>query len=111
MIKLLEHTRRPDISFYRNGTIRIAARVSRMLSLSPGDVINIAVTEGEYLFSLPSVIRIPITDMRRNAIVQNVVAKTTAQTPCGYVALFLRQQELSPNVSLIWQEKRLRETE
>lgn len=49
MIKLLEHTRRPDISFYRNGTIRIAARVARILSLRPGDAVNIAVTDGEYL--------------------------------------------------------------
>lgn len=49
MIKLLEHTRRPDLSFHRNGTIRIAARVARILSLRPGDAVNIAVTDGEYL--------------------------------------------------------------
>ena len=49
MIKLLEHTRRPDISFYKKGIIRISARVGRMLSLSPGDAINIAVCDGEYL--------------------------------------------------------------
>lgn len=49
MIKLLEHTRRPDISFHRNGTIRIASRVARILSLRPGDAINIAVNDGEYL--------------------------------------------------------------
>lgn len=49
MIKLLEHTRRPDVSFSRNGTIRITARVARVLALRPGDSINIAVSNGEYL--------------------------------------------------------------
>lgn len=50
MIKLLEHTRRPDISFSRKkGTIRITARVARALALHPGDAINIAVINGEYL--------------------------------------------------------------
>ncbi len=50
MIKLLEHTRRPDISFSRKrGTIRITAKVARILSLCPGDSINIAVSNGEYL--------------------------------------------------------------
>ena len=49
MIKLLEHTRRPDVSFSRNGTIRITARVARVLSLRPGDALNIAVANGEYL--------------------------------------------------------------
>lgn len=49
MIKLLEHTRRPDVSFSRNGTIRITARVARVLSLCPGDALNIAITNGEFL--------------------------------------------------------------
>lgn len=50
MIKLLEHTRRPDISFSRKrGTIRITAKVARILTLRPGDSINIAVSNGEYL--------------------------------------------------------------
>ena len=49
MYKLLEHTRRPDITFNRNGCISITARVARMLSLRPGDSINIAVSGGEYL--------------------------------------------------------------
>lgn len=48
MIKLLEHNRRPDISFSRKGTIRITARVARVLGLRPGDAINIAVSNGEY---------------------------------------------------------------
>lgn len=41
MNKLLNHTRRPDIAFNRNGIIRITARVARALSLQPGDTINI----------------------------------------------------------------------
>lgn len=49
MIKLLEHTRRPDITFCRNGRIYITARVARLLSLRPGDALNIAVSNGEYL--------------------------------------------------------------
>lgn len=50
MIKrLLESSRRPDIVFNRNGKIRITARVARSLSLHPGDTINIAVINGEYL--------------------------------------------------------------
>ncbi len=49
MIKLLENTRRPDITFCRNGRIYITARVSRILSLEPGDSINIAYDNGEYL--------------------------------------------------------------
>ena len=49
MTKLLQHTRRPDISFHRNGTIRITARVAHLLSLQPGDVINIMTDNGEFL--------------------------------------------------------------
>lgn len=49
MIKLLVNTRRPDITFSRNGRIHITARVARMLSLQPGDNINIAHDHGEYL--------------------------------------------------------------
>lgn len=49
MIKLIEHTRRPDITFCHNGRILITARVSRILSLDPGDSINIAHEDGEYL--------------------------------------------------------------
>lgn len=50
MKKLLEHTRRPDISFSRKrGAIHITARVARVLALRPGDSINIAVRNGEYL--------------------------------------------------------------
>lgn len=49
MKDLLVNNRRPDISFSRKGTIRITARVARVLSLRPGDTINIAVCNGEYL--------------------------------------------------------------
>ena len=49
MYNLLEHTRRPDISFNPNGRIRIMARAARLLALHPGDIINIAVRDGEYL--------------------------------------------------------------
>ncbi len=47
MIKLLQRTRRPDITFSRNGRISITARVVRLLSLQPGDSINIAFHLGE----------------------------------------------------------------
>ncbi len=47
MIKLLQRTRRPDITFSRNGRISITARVVRLLSLQPGDSINVAFHAGE----------------------------------------------------------------
>lgn len=49
MKTLLEHTRRPDITFCRNGRISITARVARILSLAQGDSINIAYGGGELL--------------------------------------------------------------
>ncbi|WP_301747130.1 AbrB/MazE/SpoVT family DNA-binding domain-containing protein [uncultured Duncaniella sp.] len=49
METLLNHTRRPDITFCRNGRIFISARVARLLDISPGDSINISVTDGEFL--------------------------------------------------------------
>lgn len=49
MYKLLEHTRRPDITFNRNGSISITARLARMLSLRTGDSINIVNHNGEFL--------------------------------------------------------------
>lgn len=49
MQRLLEHTRRHDLTFHRNGFIRITARVVRILQIQPGDSINIAITNGEYL--------------------------------------------------------------
>ena len=37
MASLLGNTRRPDISFYKNGRIDIASRVVRMLDIQEGD--------------------------------------------------------------------------
>lgn len=48
-MKLLTHTRRPDISFSCRGIIRLTARLVTSLSLKPGDSINIDVVNGEYL--------------------------------------------------------------
>lgn len=48
MEKIIEHARRPDIAFYKNGMIRIRASLARALHLFPGDCINIAVINGEY---------------------------------------------------------------
>lgn len=49
MINLLENTRRHDITFFRNGRIIICARIVRALGLSPGDTINVALKDNEYL--------------------------------------------------------------
>lgn len=49
MKKLLEHTYRPDITFNRNGIIRISSRLVKLLDIHRGDSINIAVSDGEYL--------------------------------------------------------------
>jgi hypothetical protein len=45
---IISSTRRPDISFYRNGCIEINARVARQLALSSGDVIDICRDGDEY---------------------------------------------------------------
>lgn len=42
MIRLLQRTRRPDITFRRDGRITVTARVVRLLALRPGDSINVA---------------------------------------------------------------------
>lgn len=47
MTTLLQRTRRPDISFSRNGRISITARVVRLLALQPGDSVNVAFVAGE----------------------------------------------------------------
>lgn len=44
-----KHTRRPDVSFYRNGRIDITASVARVLDLHDGDVIDIDYQNGEYM--------------------------------------------------------------
>ena len=48
MTTTLENTRKPDITFYRDGRIEITARVTKALSLHPGDVIDIAHDGSEY---------------------------------------------------------------
>ena len=49
MTSLLENTRRPDVTFHSSGRIDITARIARSLSLSKGDVIDIATDGNEYL--------------------------------------------------------------
>ena len=49
MHNLVSSTRRPDITFYRSGLIRLTARVTRTLQIRPGDSINIAADNGELL--------------------------------------------------------------
>lgn len=49
MINLLQHTRRPDIHFNRNGKIRLSAKITRTLSLQSGDSISIAFHNNEFL--------------------------------------------------------------
>jgi len=47
---ILGNTRRPDVSAFSNGRIDITARVSALLDLVPGDVIDICVNaDGEHL--------------------------------------------------------------
>lgn len=49
MVSLIKNTRRPDITFFRDGRILITARIARLLNLATGDVINIAIHDNEYL--------------------------------------------------------------
>ena len=53
-----EKTRRPDITFYRNGRIDITASVAERLSLRAGDVIDIARGKEEYYLYVLSLIHI-----------------------------------------------------
>ncbi len=49
MVSVLgERTRKADIKVRRNGRIDISARVVRMLGIRPGDVVDLAVDDGEY---------------------------------------------------------------
>lgn len=45
MIRLLQNTRRPDVTLHASGRIDIAARAARLLGLCAGDVISIALDE------------------------------------------------------------------
>ena len=48
MTSILGNTRRADITFHPRGNIDITARVSKLLDLHCGDIIDIAVEAGEY---------------------------------------------------------------
>lgn len=48
MTSILQHTRRPDISFHPRGNIDITARVTMLLGLEDGDVIDIYAEAGEF---------------------------------------------------------------
>ena len=49
MTSILGNTRKPDVSFYSNGRIDIAARVVKVLGIERGDVIDVATDGDEYL--------------------------------------------------------------
>lgn len=48
MASLLKNTRRPDITFHPRGNIDITARVTKMLALQPGDIVDINQEGGEF---------------------------------------------------------------
>lgn len=48
MESLLQCTRRPDITFRRNGKIDISSHAAKMLGLERGDVIDVLKDRGEY---------------------------------------------------------------
>ena len=49
MKNVLEHSRKADIAFSRNGRIDIGARIARLLRLRKGDVVALA-TDGEEIY-------------------------------------------------------------
>jgi hypothetical protein len=49
MTSILHHiSRRPDVSFYRNGRVDITSHIARQLTLAEGDIIDICANAGEY---------------------------------------------------------------
>lgn len=55
METVIARTRRPDVTFSPNGRISISSVAARLLTLSPGDVINLADSQGElYIFRIPA---------------------------------------------------------
>lgn len=48
MTSILGNTRRADITFHPRGNIDITARVSKLLGLAVGDVIDICIEAGEF---------------------------------------------------------------
>ena len=78
MIKLLEHTRKPDITFNRNGIIQITSRLARALSLCPGDAINI---------SIP--LKKPVQgDLKHSVIKQKKAITTIVQTLSSFAGRY-----------------------
>lgn len=49
MTSIYKNTRKPDITFHRDGRIDITARVAKLLRLCPDDVIDVAEEDEEYL--------------------------------------------------------------
>ena len=49
MTLLGKSTRKADISFFRSGRIDITAHLAKAINLKPGDVIDIAIDDDEYL--------------------------------------------------------------
>lgn len=64
-------TRRADITFYRDGKIDITSRLTKMLDLGEGDVIDIAFDSGEYY----------LYRMRRS---EDLVGRHEAQCHCTH---------------------------
>ena len=48
MKSIIGNTRRPDITFLKNGRIDISARIARLLDIHSGDVIDIAYSDKEF---------------------------------------------------------------
>ena len=42
------YSRKPDVSFYKNGRIDITARAARVIGIAPGDVLDVAYDGDEY---------------------------------------------------------------
>lgn len=49
METILGNTRKPDVTFYKNGRIDLTSRIAKMLNLGNGDVIDIGLCNGEYM--------------------------------------------------------------
>ena len=49
MTDIVQHPRRPDVTFYASGRIDICCRAAKTLGLGKGDVIGIALIGGEYV--------------------------------------------------------------
>lgn len=54
MESLIGNTRKPDLTFFRNGQINITARIAKCLSLSEGDIVDILKSDRELYFYVKS---------------------------------------------------------